>query len=239
MSGHSKWAQIKRQKGAVDAKRGQLFSKLSRLITLAARSGAPTPEANPKLAVAIEKARKANAPKNIIERAIEKASQKDSSTLEEFFFEAYGPEGSALLIKGITDSTNRSSQEIKHSVSLGGGKFANPGTVSWMFEEKGIVEIASSENKTPLSEIELLAIDGGAENTERDDEHLAVFTSVLRLQEMKSFLKEKSVTIADVALTYVPTSVISISEKSRGVLETLTESLESRDDVQDVYTNVE
>ncbi len=238
MAGHSKWAQIKRQKGTADEKRGRLFSKIARTIILAARAGDPNPETNQKLRVAVEKAKSVNMPKDNIERAIAKGSNKNEAALEEFLYEAYGPEGSALLIEGITDSKNRSTQEIKHLLSEYSGKFANPGTVLWLFDKKGIVEIPLEGQGKTKDEIELCAIDAGAESIEEVDGALTVIIPPEELRTVEGRLKNSSLAIAEAYTGYIPKSTLSLSPAGTEKIEQLLEKLDEYDDIQEVYTNL-
>lgn len=237
MSGHSKWAQIKRKKGVADVKRGEVFSKIARMIIVAARGGDKNPELNHKLKTAIEKARAVNMPKDVIERAIAKAAGTEGA-MEEFIYEAYGPEGAAMLIEGITDSKNRSTQEIKHLLSEYGGKLANPGTVQWMFEKKTAIEIPKAKNLLTSDEIELLAIDAGAESLENTAEAVIVWVLPVNAQKITEFLNKHAITVAEVFTVYVPQNTISVSSAAGQILAKLTEVLEARDDVQNVYTNI-
>lgn len=159
MAGHSKWAQIKRQKETADEKRGQLFSKIARMITLAARAGNPNPETNSSLKAVVEKAKSINVPKDTIHRAIAKASTREAGLLEKFVYEVYGPEGSAFLIEGITDNKNRSTQEIKRIITDHDGKLGRPGSVQWMFEKtipKTILNISDPAKQSIQTLIEKL-----------------------------------------------------------------------------------
>lgn len=237
MAGHSKWAQIKRQKGVTDVKRGQLFSKIARTIILAARLG-NDPETNLRLKTAIEHAKSVNLPKTNIERAVAKGSNKAESALEEFVYEAYGPEGSAFIIEGITDNKNRSTQEIKHLLSEFGGKFAKLGTVQWMFEKRGVIEIPLNQNSKPPDELELSAIDAGAESIERDNETLFIITPTPTLRLTKKALRSAGVTIGDARTPYFPKTTVAVGDSSRQTILKLIEKLEEHDDVQNVYTNI-
>ena len=237
MSGHSKWAQIKRKKGSADAERGRLFSKIARAITLAVRSGDKNPASNYRLETAIEKARSVNMPKDVIERAIAKATNVHESALEEFLYEAYGPGGIALLIEGISDNKNRSTQEIKHLLSNHEGKLANPGTVQWLFEKRTALEIPRRINTLLPDDIELAAIDAGAESIESDENSMIIWTRTEAAPGTKTALKQKGITVGEVFNSYVPKNIISVSPETGALLTKLIDALEERDDVQNVYTN--
>jgi YebC/PmpR family DNA-binding regulatory protein len=239
MSGHSKWAQIKRKKGTADEKRGQLFSKISRTITLAAREGEANPNSNSKLRLAIDKAKAVNMPKDVIERAIAKAVNKDEGALEEFLYEAYGPGGIALLIEGITDNKNRSTQEIKHLVLEGGGKFVPPGTVAWLFEKKGVIEIIPEKNTLSADDIELCAIDAGVDTIEKEGGLLNLLVDPQAVKRIKEALQEKSVVIDDGHIEYIPKSKVAVDKTEEEKIFTFLDTLEGHDDVQEVYTNLE
>lgn len=239
MAGHSKWAQIKRQKGTADVKRGQLFSKIARMIILAARAGDSNPETNQSLKSAVEKAKSVNMPKDNIDRAIAKATSKDASALEEFLYEAYGPEGSAFLIEGITDSKNRSTQELKHLIGEYGGKFASPGTVLWLFDKKSILRIALNECAAPRDDVELAAIDAGAESIDAEDGMLFATVPPASVQKAEAALKDRGIAVAETSTEYIPKTTIPVSAQGKESVATLIEKLENYDDVQHVYTNAE
>ena len=244
MAGHSKWANIKRQKARVDAVKGKTFTQLSRAIIVAARNGVPDPAGNFQLRTAIEKAKAARIPNENIERAIAKGAGKlggDSSTLEDVRYEAYGPGGVAILIEALTDNRNRTAADLRMAFSKNGGNLGETGCVSWMFEHKGVVAIAA-----PVEEEKLLeaSLEGGAESYEliedEDGESGEVFTEVGNLEALSQTLKEKGFTVTDVELRWVPTNTVEVSdsEQARSLLK-LIDTLESLDDVQNVTANFE
>jgi YebC/PmpR family DNA-binding regulatory protein len=230
MSGHSHWSTIKHKKGAADAKRGKLFSKLSKAITIAAKNGID-PEMNPNLRVAIDQAKKANMPNDNIEKAIKRGdSETQGEILEEFIFEAYGPEKSAVIITGITDNKNRALNEIKIILNQHNAKMAQEGSVKWQFDNKGIITIRA-ENK---EEIELKAIEAGAEDIqEQEDNILEIYTKPEDLNKVKEKLNiEPESTI----LGWVAKEEIEV--KNEQAIEKLFEALDDNDDVQEIYSNV-
>ncbi len=239
MAGHSKWAQIKRKKGVADARRGLLFSKIARMIILAARGGDTNPESNVRLALAINRARAIDMPKDGIERAIAKASGKDALAVEEFLYEAYGPGGGALLIEGITDSTNRTTQEIKHILVEHGGKLANPGTVAWMFKKWSELVLDRGKNVLSVDELELVAIDAGAESTDRDDDCITARFDQSEARRAEAFFRTRDIHVRDISSSYIPTQPISVPSTSLQPLTKLIEALEEHPDVSSVYTNID
>jgi len=237
MSGHSKWSQIKHKKALTDQKRGKLFSKLSRLITVAAKQKGGNPQTNPGLSLAIDRAKSFNMPVDNIERAIKKGTgELEGVNFEDLLIEAYGPGGVALLIEGTTDSRNRTVAEIKHLLSLHEGKLANPGSVAWLFERRGIVVAAK---KTDKESLELEAIESGAEDLNWiDEESLEICTKPEELEKVKKALTEKEVAINDASLAWVAKNEVAISDpKEKERLEKLLEALDENDDVSEVYAN--
>lgn len=238
MSGHSKWAQIKHKKAATDAKKGNLFSKLSRMITVTAKKGSD-PAMNPSLRMAIEKARGFSLPQQNIERAIKKAEEKTSGEgLEEVLYEAYGPGGSAMLIEGVTDSKNRTTAEIKHLLSEYDGKLAEKGTVLWLFEKVAVFEIPRSAQKN-AEEIELILIDAGAQDTATEEECVFGFFAPDEFDRAKEKLTASGITIRDGYLSWREQNQIPLAENQKEKFAKLMDMLGAHDDVQEIYTNVE
>jgi YebC/PmpR family DNA-binding regulatory protein len=244
MAGHSKWANIKRQKARVDAVKGKTFTQLSRAIIVAARSGIPDPAGNFQLRTAIEKAKAARIPNENIERAIAKGAGKlggDSSTLEAVRYEGYGPAGVAILIEALTDNRNRTAADLRAAFSKNGGNLGETGCVSWMFEQKGVVTIAGSVEEEKLLEASL---EGGAESYEviedEDGESAVVFTEVGNLETLSQTLKDKGFAVSDVELRWVPSNTVEVSDQdqARSLLK-LIDTLESLDDVQNATANFE
>ena len=242
MSGHSHWAGIKYKKGLADLKRGQAFSKLAREIEIAAREGGD-PDFNPKLRVAIEKAKSLRMPTENIERAIKRGTgELKAEKLEEFLFEAYGPGGIAIIIEGITDNKNRALGEIKQVLSENGGKLVGEGQVKWMFERKGCIalRIPNLEELRIKSkeELELLAIEAGAQDLYWHDEILDVYTKIEDLDKVKGNLEEKGIKIESTSLDWVAKEEIETDEKTKENCQKLFEALDELDSVQEIYSNL-
>lgn len=238
MAGHSKWAQIKRKKAVADAKKGKLFTKLIREITIAARQGGGNPEGNPRLRLAIDQARAANMPMENIERAIKKATgELEGSQYEEIIYEGYGPGGVAILIEAVTDNKNRTVSELRHLFSRHGGRLAESGSVNWMFQRKGIITIEKS--KINEDDLIMLALDAGADDVITETDYYEVQTSLENFEKVRRTLIEKGVEVENASLQYVPQSLIKIDGKENETALKLLEVLEDHDDVQNVYTNAD
>ncbi len=235
MAGHSHAKNVKRTKDAENYKRSLLFSKMGRIISLAAKDGEDV-EKNPKLKIAVEKAKKMNVPKENIEKAIKKGSGDLKETLQEFLFEAYGPGGTALIIEGITDNINRTSAEIKKIINQYGGKIAELGSVKWMFDKKGIIKIKNSENNENL---ELIIIDSGAQDFKKENSDFVVFTNPEDLNEIKNYIESKGFEVESSNLSWVPKSKLEIDDPSKRKLLNLVFNLENNEDVQKTYINLE
>lgn len=233
MSGHSKWAQIKRQKAVVDAKRGSAFTKLARAITIAAREGGSDSDANSKLRLAVERAQEANMPKDNIARAIAKAEaiEKSGST---FQLEAYGPGGVALLIDVATDNRKRSIAELRHLLSEASGSLGETGSVAWQFEHRGIITVSSV---TDFDSAELAAIEAGAVDTTREDEALIVITEPTSLSDTAAKLKQQAFTISETKLATLPKQFVVVEKESSTAVSELLHALEEHDDVTEVTSN--
>lgn len=238
MSGHSKWSSIKHKKGAADAKRGKLFSKLSRAIIVAAREGGPDPGANLALQNAIEKARSYSMPKDNIERAIAKGagSDADGSNYETVVYEGYGPEGVAVLVETLTDNRNRTASDVRHLFSKHGGNLGTTGAVAWQFERRGVVLVpAEGVDEDALV---VAAAEGGAEDVERDGSSFVISSSPEALAGVREAIEAAGFQVEAVELAMVPKATVAISDEgtARQVMR-LVEGLEESDDVQDVYAN--
>lgn len=237
MSGHSKWATIKRQKGAADARRGQLFTKLTREIIVAARQGGASPDSNIRLRLAIQKARDNNMPLDNIERAIKRGSgELESANLTEVTFEGYGPGGVAVLVETLTDNRNRTVQELRSVFSRHGGNLAESGSVAWIFEAKGviIVEVGNADSE----ELALLAIDAGAEDVKVEGSELEIYTEPQALETVRQAVESnKNVLSAEVSL--VPQNTIRLEEKKALQTLKLLDHLDELDDIQRVHSNVD
>jgi YebC/PmpR family DNA-binding regulatory protein len=236
MSGHSKWASIKHKKKAVDAKRGALFTKLTRAITVAARDGGGDPEGNPALALAIQKARDASMPKDNIERAIAKGTgaDADADAFETVLYEGYGPGGVAILVEALTDNRNRTGSEVRHLFTKHGGNLGEPGSVAWIFEKKGEVVVDGSR----YSEDDLLvAIDAGAEDVSLDGDVWGIVTGPADLQAVRDALAGAGVEIESAEVVQRPTTRTPVDDDHVRRLINLIEALEDDDDVQGVHAN--
>ena len=236
MSGHSKWATIKRKKGAADAKRGQLFSKLSRAIIVAAKEGGPDPESNATLANAIQKARDASMPKDNIERAIQRgAGSGDGEAYEAILYEGYGPGGVAIICNILTDNRNRAASDVRFIFTKNGGSLGTPGSVAWQFDRKGIILVdGDGVDEETLMEA---ALDAGAEDIVEDGSQWQITTEPTELMAVRSSLDAAGIGYASAELTMVPKQTVSPDEKEARQLLRLIDSLEDNDDVQDVYAN--
>ena len=238
MSGHSKWSQIKRQKGATDARRGQLFTKLGREVTVAAREGGPDPDANPRLRMAVQRAREANMPMETVDRAIKRGSGSgEGAALEEITYEGYGPGGAAILVEALTDNRNRTVAEVRNAFTRGGGSLGESGCVAWNFESRGIIAIES--NGQDAEEVALQAIDAGADDFSVDDRLIEVYTDPGEVERVRSALEQRSLMVASAEAAMVPKTTLEIDQKDAVSVAKLMERLEDLEDVQRVYTNLE
>jgi YebC/PmpR family DNA-binding regulatory protein len=236
LSGHSKWAGIKHKKAIVDARRGKLFTKLARAITVAARDGGGEPDANPALANAISKARDASMPKDNIERAIAKGTGEgaDAQAIESIVYEGYGPGGVALLIEALTDNRNRAGAEVRHILSKHDGTLGEPGSVAYLFEKRGVIVVDAAR----YSEDDLVAaIDAGAEDIAIDDDVYEVVCQPAQLAAVRGALEQAGVELESAEVTQQPTTRVPIEEQSAATLIRLIEALEASDDVSAVHAN--
>lgn len=240
VSGHSKWAQIKHKKAATDAKRGQLFSKLVREITISARIGGTRPDMNSRLRTAIDRAKHEGMPKENVERAILRAAGGDGvALLQEFLYEATAPGGVAILIEGITDNKNRTIAEIKHIVAEHGGRMAKQGSLVWNFDKIGVIEIVLEENKgRPRDDLELLAIEAGARDLRTIEQAFLIETTFADVEKARRSLEGAGIVIHATGHDYKPKSPIPPPTATDAVLEKLLDALTDQDDVQEVYDNI-
>jgi len=236
MSGHSKWSSIKRKKGATDAKRGQVFTKLIKEITVAARIGGGDPEGNPRLRTAIAAAKADNMPKDNIERAIKKGTgELGGVTYEEFVYEGYGPGGAAVLVEAMTDNKNRTTAEVRHVFAKGSGNLGEAGCVAWMFDKKGYLVVEKGAvDEERLMEI---ALDAGAEDIQEDEKEFEVITSLQAFEAVKQALEGAGITYQLAELTMYPQSTVELDTKNAEQMLRLMEQLEDLDDIQHVYAN--
>ena len=237
MSGHSKWAQIKRKKGAADARRGQLFTKLARAITVAARDGGGDPDGNAALANAIEKAKALRMPKENIERAIARGTGAgaDAAAIESVTYEGYGPGGVALFIEALTDNRNRTAADVRQAFTKSDGNLGESGSVAWLFERKGVILV---EDGADEDELMLAAADAGAEDVEAEESGYRITAAPENLHSVRGALEEAGMPIESAEATMVPKTVVSIEDETmaRKVVR-LVDDLEENDDVQAVYSN--
>jgi YebC/PmpR family DNA-binding regulatory protein len=236
MSGHSKWSSIKHKKGAKDAKRGKLFTKLARAITVAARDGGGDPEANPALGLAVQKARDASMPKDNIQRAIDRGTGEgaDAAAIESVVYEGYGPGGAAILVETLTDNRNRTGSEVRHAFEKHGGSLGEPGSVSWQFEKRGVILVDGDR----YGEDDLMpAIEAGAEDVEQDGDVLKVITGATDLAAVRAALEGAGVDLESAELSMEPKSTVEVGEGQATALLRLMDTLEDHDDVDSVNAN--
>jgi YebC/PmpR family DNA-binding regulatory protein len=238
VSGHSKWSSIKHKKGAADARRGKLFSKLSRAIIVAAREGGPDPAANLALQNAIEKARSYSVPKDNIERAIARGSGADSDAeaFENVTYEGYGPGGVAVLVEALTDNRNRTAADVRHTFTKHEGSLGGSGAVAWLFERRGMVLVGA--DGVDEDELMLAAAEGGAEDVSLDGSTFQVVTAPDELTGVREAIEKEGFTVDSAELTMVPKTTVELEDEAvaKKVLR-LIDDLEESDDVQDVYAN--
>jgi YebC/PmpR family DNA-binding regulatory protein len=237
MSGHSKWAKIKRKKAGADAARGRLFTKLIREITIAARHGGGDPNANPRLRTAIDEARAANMPNENIERAIKRGTGQlnDGQALEEVVYEGYGPNGVAILIEAVTDNRNRTTSEIKHILSRHNGSLGTQGSVAWQFQTRGIITIDA--RKYDEDTILGLALDGGAIDVKNEDGSYQVVTTPETFHKIREIFKNNNIEVLSSEITKIPQNTVPLNEKDAEKVLKLFEALDELEDVQHVYGN--
>lgn len=235
MSGHSKWSTIKHQKGVNDARRGQLFSKLARAITIAARIGGPNPDANLKLRLAMDKAREANMPKENVERAVEKGSGAGGGELQEVVYEGYGPGGVAILVEAATDNRNRTTQEIKSIFDKAEGALGTPGSVAFQFEQKGLILTSKGDNP---EETVLQLMEFGVEDVVEIDGGIEVYTKPQDLMKVKEQIEQAGIVVTSAELTFKPTTPVEVDEAKMERIIKLINTLDEHDDTQKVYANL-
>jgi YebC/PmpR family DNA-binding regulatory protein len=236
MSGHSKWSSIKHKKGAKDAKRGKLFTKLARAITVAARDGGGDPDANPTLGLAVQKARDASMPKDNIQRAIDRGTGEgdDAAAIESVVYEGYGPGGAAILVEALTDNRNRTGSEIRHAFEKHGGSLGEPGSVSWQFSKRGVILVDGDR----YGEDDLMvAIEAGAEDVGEDGDVLKVVTGAADLAAVRGELEGAGIEIESAELSMEPKSTVEVGEGEAPGLLRLMDTLEDHDDVDAVHAN--
>ena len=240
MSGHSKWSTIKHQKGAADAKRGAIFTKLSRDIALAVREGGADPDMNFRLRLTLDKAKSNNMPQDSINRAVKRASGEGEAgeQLEEMIYEGYGPGGGAILLQAVTTNRNRTAAEVRFTFSRGGGNLGESGCVAWNFESKGLITLEMDDEERG-EELGLLAIDAGAEDINVEDGLLEIFTAPEQLLKVRQALESEGVSPGTVEISMVPKATVSLGDKEAEQTLKLLDLLEDLADVQKAYTNAD
>jgi YebC/PmpR family DNA-binding regulatory protein len=238
MSGHSKWSQIKRQKGVADAKRGQIFTKLAREIIVAVREGGSNPDANFRLRLAIQRARDSSMPMDNIDRAIKRGSgQTEGTSLVEMVLEGYGPSGAAIMVKALSDNRNRTLQDVRNIFSRHGGNLGESGCVAWLFDSRGVITVDT--NELDAEELALGAIDAGAEDVKIETNYIEVYTKPEELEKVREALKQKNIPIASSELSMVPKTTVQLEEKAALQTLKLLDKLEELDEVQHVSSNAD
>ena len=238
MAGHSKWANIKHRKGRQDAKRGKIFSRLIRELTVASRLGGPVAEDNPRLRTALDKALSANMPKDTIERAVQRGSgSAEGDDLEETTFEGYGPGGVAIIVESMTDNNNRTVAEVRHAFSKAGGNLGTDGSVSYLFVKKGLIQLS---NNTSLEQVLEVAIEAGAEDIEENtDQSITISTLPEDFDPVKKALIDKEIETLESEISLVPETSVSTDLETSIKIYKLLEALEDLDDTQNVHSNAD
>jgi len=236
MSGHSKWANIKRQKGAADAKRGQVFTKLAREIIVAVRQGGVSLDSNFRLRLAVQKARDSNMPSDNIERAIKRGSgEAGGAALTEIRFEGYGPSGIAVLVEALTDNRNRTVQDVRRLFTRHGGNLGETGCVSWLFENRGVITVESNSDAEGIA---LRAIDAGAEDVRTANDFVEIYTQPQDLEKVRKVIEEKEHVIS-AELSLMPKTTVVLDENKAVQALTFLDEVEALDDVQRVFSNMD
>ena len=239
MSGHSKWANIKNKKGKSDAKRASVFTKIGREIAVAVKQGGPDPNSNARLRDVIAKAKANNMPNDTIDRNIKRAdSDANAANYEHITYEGYGPNGTAIIVKTLTDNKNRTASNVRNAFTKGSGNVGTPGCVSFMFDEKGQIFVAREECEMDADELMMLALDAGAEDFSEDEESFEILTAPADFSEVRLKLEEAGIPMAEAEITMIPQTYVDLAseEDIKNIQKTL-DLLEEDDDVQDVYHN--
>lgn len=236
MSGHSKWSTIKRKKGAADAARGRIFTRLIKEITVAARMGGGDIEANPRLRSAVQAAKGANMPMANIEKAIKRGTgELPGVTYEEVTYEGYGPGGIALYMECMTDNKNRTVAELRHILSKHNGSLGENGSVAWMFTKQGVISIPA--DKASEDDVMMAALEAGAEDIQTDDDYITVITQPAKLEAVKSALEKKGIQYESAQISMEPSSTVKVEGKTAEAVLKLMDTLEDHDDIQNLYSN--
>ena len=238
MSGHSKWATIRRKKGALDAKRGKLFTKLIKEVTIAARDGGGDPNGNPRLRLAVDNAKAANMPQDNIDRAIKKATgELEGVSYVELTYEGYAPAGVAVLVEVATDNKNRTVAEVRHLFSKAGGSLGESGSVAWMFDRKGVITIPKQDKSE--DEIMEILLEAGADDLQTEEEYFEIQTSMENFEPVRRALTEKNISMENASLQWVAKNTIGVKGEDAEKVIKLIENLEDNDDVQNVFSNAD
>ncbi len=238
MSGHSKWSTIKRKKAVIDAKRGKIFSKFVKEITVAARQGGGDIDGNPRLRLVVDNAKSANMPMDNIERAIKKATgEVEGAQYLELTYEGYGPGGVAVLVESVTDNKNRTVAEVRHSLNKHGGSLGETGSVAWMFDRKGVIALAS-QGKTEDDIMELV-LDAGAEDIQTEEDFFEVTSALEDFENVRKALVDGGLEIENASLQWIAKNTVEISGDAAEKLEKMIDAIEDNDDVQNLYTNAD
>jgi YebC/PmpR family DNA-binding regulatory protein len=236
MSGHSKWHSIRHKKGAVDAKRGRLFTRLIKEITIAARLGGGDPDANPRLRTAVSKAKEANMPKDNIEKAIKKGTgELEGYNLDEVVYEGYGPSGVAIMIDAMTDNRNRTTAEIRNILTKNGGNLGENGCVAWIFEKKGVITVSNQEYSEDM--VMEIALEAGADDVKKDDDVWEITMAPESFEEVLKMFREKGIHMLMSEIMRVPNTLVKLEAKSAEKILNLMEKLEDNEDVQHIAAN--
>ena len=237
MSGHNKWSTIKRKKGALDAKRSKVFSKIIKDITVAVKEGGPDPDSNVRLRLAVQNAKGANMPKDTLQRAISKASDKGTAALQEITFEGYAPHGIAVFVECLTDNNNRTVANVRSIFNKLGGNLGTNGSLSFLFERKGVFQIKIGDRDP--EELEMQLIEAGADDIEQDDEYFTVYTKMEDFSNMNKALEEAGIEAESAELQRIPNNTTELSVEDGLKVLKLVDTIEEDDDVQAVYHNLE
>jgi YebC/PmpR family DNA-binding regulatory protein len=238
MSGHSKWSSIKHQKAVTDARRGQVFTKLTREIIVAAREGGGNPEANFRLRLAVQKARDSNMPQDNIERAIKRGSGTlEGASFVEMVLEGYGASGTAILVQALSDNRNRTLQEVRNIFQRNGGSLGESGCVAWLFDSKGLIRVETNDLDT--EELALQAIDAGAEDVKIEDSCVEIYTKPDELEKVRAVLEQENLPVASTELSMIPKTTVELEEKAALQTLKMLDKLEGLDEVQHVFSNAD
>jgi YebC/PmpR family DNA-binding regulatory protein len=238
MSGHSKWSTIKRKKAVIDAKRGKIFSKLIKEITVAARQGGGDIDGNPRLRLVVDNAKSANMPMDNIDRAIKKATgEVEGAQYLELTYEGYGPGGVAVLVESVTDNKNRTVAEVRHSLNKHGGSLGETGSVAWMFDRKGVIALAS-QGKTEDDIMELV-LDAGAEDIQTEEDFFEITSAIEDFENVRKAILDSGLEIENASLQWIAKNTVEISGDAAEKLEKMIDAIEDNDDVQNLYTNAD